>query len=38
VERGHDVAALAESFVPRDTHHVGHGKLTDDGYRVIDLA
>jgi hypothetical protein len=38
VERGHGVAIHAVSSNPRDTHHLGHGKLTDDGYRVIDLA
>jgi hypothetical protein len=33
-DRGHDGAARAVSFVPRDTHHLDRGKLADDGYRA----
>jgi len=37
VERGHDIAAPAVSFIPRDTHHLSRVE-TVDGYRPSDLA
>jgi len=38
VERGHDAAVFAVSFIPRDTYHLARGTAIDDGYRATDLA